>query len=187
MSHPEARITTTKNKSLLSTPNPFEQKFGYHRAIRRGPFIVVSGTTALRLTTPITTPDNANDESTGDESKVEHPGDAYSQALLAMNRCVDAVTKLGGRREDVVRVRMFVARGEDCEGVGRAFRGVLGGGGGRDTGSGGEGGDGGEVRGGHSEGREDLVGAAATMIVVGNDGFVDADMLVEVEVDAYVV
>lgn len=80
-------------KTYFTTANTFEVKFGYHRAVRKGPFIFVSGTTALNP----------------DTGAIEHPGDAKLQARVAMNRCADAVKQLGGRAEDVMRCRMFVA------------------------------------------------------------------------------
>lgn len=60
--------------------------------MRKGPFIFVSGTTAI-------------DPQSG---KLKGKGDAYAQAVAAMSRCRDAVEKLGGKVGDVVRVRMFV-------------------------------------------------------------------------------
>ncbi|RMD43238.1 hypothetical protein DV735_g1919, partial [Chaetothyriales sp. CBS 134920] len=93
-------------KSFLTTANPFEKKFGYHRAVRRGPFIYVSGTTAI------------NPES----GQLEARGDAYNQALSAMSRSLEAVEKLGGKSSDVVRVRMFVSNFDDTGAVGEAFR-----------------------------------------------------------------
>ncbi|RMZ77901.1 hypothetical protein DV738_g4141, partial [Chaetothyriales sp. CBS 135597] len=134
-------------KSFFTTANPFEKKFGYHRAVRRGPFIFVSGTTAI------------NPES----GELEAKGDAYNQALSAMTRSIEAIDKLGGKSTDVVRVRMFVSNFDDTGAVGQAFRACF-----ADSGQ-----AGGEL------------GAAATMIVV-KDGFVDTEMLVEVEVDAVV-
>ncbi len=83
------------NKSYFTTPNTFEKKFGYHRAVRKRPFIFVSGTTSL-------------DPETG---RILHPDDAYQQALTAMRVTVGAIQQLGGGRKDVVRVRMFVAVG----------------------------------------------------------------------------
>jgi hypothetical protein len=86
---------------------------------------------------------------------------------------------------------MFVAKHEDCEGVGRAFREVLGWVGGATE----ESGDGErEARGpgdisastGASESESGFAGCAATMVVLGQGGFVQGDMLVEVEVDAVV-
>lgn len=63
-----------------------------------------------------------------------------------------------------MRVRMFVARHDDCDEVGKTFRAMF-------------------TRAGSN--RDGDMGTAATMIVV-RDGFVNKDMLVEVEVDAMV-
>lgn len=135
----------------------------------------MSGTTALKL------PDEANvvaAVSAGEskhecDCKVHHPDDAFNQALLALHRAIEATACLGGRTEDIIRVRMFVARSEDCRAVGAAFRRCF---------SPQQGEDAGTV----TDGAVDVVGAAASMIVVGTGGFVDGAMLVEVEVDAYV-
>jgi len=179
----DIQVTVTDRKSFLTTSNRFEQKFGYRRAVRRGPFIAVSGTTALKVHTSDLPAQGRSDiepeTGTGVETETEnistvyHPGDAFKQALLSLSRAIDAVTRLGGHKEDIIHVRMFVARNEDCEAVGAAFQRHLG-----------------------VHNREkavvtgpnvglDAVGAAATMIVVPG-GFVDGAMLVEVEVDAYV-
>lgn len=170
---PNEKLTVTPHKTLLTTTNPFEQKFGYHRAVRRGPFIAVSGTTALRLLSSSSDPtDSSTSEPTSESaSKVYFPGDAHGQAVHVLQTCLAAVTRLGGKKEDVIRVKMFVADGKDCGVVGDAYREVFG------TL------DGGDACG---SGQEDVVGAAATMIVVPG-GFVDGDILVEIEVDAFVV
>ena len=93
-------------KHFYSTPNPFEKRFGYHRAVRKGVFIIVSGTTAVKM--------DGDDIGGSDEkaSGVHYPKNAKKQAKLAMDRCADAVEKLGGTKADVVRVRMFVAVGQ---------------------------------------------------------------------------
>lgn len=77
---------------VTDTSNLFESLFGYHRAVRKGPFIFVSGTTALL-------PDNT----------VAFPDDSFAQAKAAFEVAVAAVEKLGGCKRDVCRVRMFVA------------------------------------------------------------------------------
>jgi enamine deaminase RidA (YjgF/YER057c/UK114 family) len=146
--------TTTLSSPLSikhhhNTTNPFEKRFGYHRGVRKGPFIFVSGTTALNPTTGI----------------LQHPGNALLQASAAFNEALRAITALGGGVGDVVRVRMFVARQEDTEEVGVAFSGLFN---------------------NEIDGVDDEVGTAATMIVVGKGGFVDPEMLVEVELDAVV-
>ena len=80
-------------KQFYTTTNTFETRFGYHRAVRRGQYIFVSGTTALNPET----------------GSVDHPGDARAQALAAFATAVQAIKALGGEGlADVVRVKMFV-------------------------------------------------------------------------------
>lgn len=160
-------------KMMVTTSNPFEQKFGYHRAVRRGPFIAVSGTTALRL---LPTPLSYSEEHrTADDKektlpKVHCPGDAYGQAIHIFDTCLAAIEDLGGKREDVIRVRMFVANGDQCGVVGDAFRDKFGFK---------------QVDPNGNADKQDSVAATATMIVVPG-GFVDKEILVEIEVDAFV-
>ena len=92
------------------TSNPYEDKFGYSRAVRKGPFIFVSGTTSI-------------DTSTG---KVLHPKSAYDQTLVIFTEIVLAIEALGARKADVVRLRMFVKEEKDGEGVSRALKEVFG-------------------------------------------------------------
>jgi len=171
-------VTNTTKKSLFTTPNPFERRFGYHRAVKRGPFIFVSGTTALKLS-PGQLDTHSNATIPEETALVDYPGDAFKQALLAMARAIDAVERLGGVREDIVRVRMFVARPEDCDPVGAAFKQCFG------T-SEQEVSTQGNEQDEHVLWKEDMIGTAATMVVVPG-GFVDGGVLVEVEVDAVLV
>lgn len=136
-------------KQYHATGSPWEAKIGYYRAVRRGPFIFVSGTTAV------------DPSSNATDAKVLHPGDAKAQAHIAFKEITKAIQALGGRgAESVVRTKMFVQRQQDCGAVAEALSEVLG----KQNGS--------------------DFGTAATMIVVG--GFVDSDMLVEIECDAMV-
>ncbi|KAL4076750.1 Endoribonuclease L-PSP/chorismate mutase-like protein, partial [Scleroderma yunnanense] len=89
-----------------NTPNPYEETFGYCRALRKGPFIFVSGTTAVDLAT----------------GKISHPDSAFEQAIKALKEIVTAVEALGGKKEDIVRVRMFVTHENDGNEVGRALK-----------------------------------------------------------------
>jgi enamine deaminase RidA (YjgF/YER057c/UK114 family) len=136
-------------KQYYDTANPYEKRFGYHRAVRKGPFIFVSGTTAIDPTT----------------GKLPTTQGADHQAAFAFEESIKAITALGGTVGDVVRVRMFVARQEDTEEVGKAFSFFF-----NATG----------------EDAHEEAGVAATMIVVGAGGFVDPEMLVEIEMDAVV-
>jgi enamine deaminase RidA (YjgF/YER057c/UK114 family) len=73
-----------------------EQGAGYARAARRGSSITVSGTTA-------------NDGRGG----ALHPGDTGAQTAAALRQALTAVDGLGGRLDDVVRTRIFLAPGAD--------------------------------------------------------------------------
>jgi len=89
-----------------ASSNPYELRFGYSRAVRKGPHIFVSGTTSV-------------DPETG---HVSHPDSAYLQALVIFKEIINAVERLQGSKEDVARVRMFVTEQEDTEAVGRALK-----------------------------------------------------------------
>ena len=80
-----------------------EEQAGYSRAVRRGGHIAVSGTTA-----------------TGDDGLALHPGDTYLQTCAALERALAAMRALGGRLEDVVRTRVYLAPDADWKGAARA-------------------------------------------------------------------
>jgi enamine deaminase RidA (YjgF/YER057c/UK114 family) len=77
---------------------------GYSRAVRVGQRIYVSGTTA-------TAPDGS----------VVGRGDAYAQTVQALDNVERALTALGSRREDIVRVRVYVTDMGDFEPIARAL------------------------------------------------------------------
>ncbi|MCU0646603.1 MAG: aldo/keto reductase [Gemmatimonadaceae bacterium] len=89
-----------RRRALSGTP--WEEYAGYCRAVRVGDRIVVSGTTATHGSRCI-----------GGE-------DAASQAHFVLDKLQGAIESLGGRIEDVIRTRVFVARMEDWEPVARA-------------------------------------------------------------------
>lgn len=168
--HPKQSTT----KTFYSTRSPYEHKFGYYRALRRKSHIFVSGTTAISIPT---TSDQSNNNLS---PQIQFPHDARTQTVIAFKESIQAVRALGGDLSDVVRVRMYVAKPEDCGAVGEGFRKVFG----KKNGllpSSAQNGESGLL----IQGEEGEVGVVATMVVV-KDGFVEKDMLVEVEVDAIV-
>jgi enamine deaminase RidA (YjgF/YER057c/UK114 family) len=82
-------------KMYYSTPNhPYEKRYGYYRAVRKGPFIAVAGTTPFDPAT----------------QKLLHPGDAGKQGGAIFNEIIKAIEAVGAQGpEDVIRVRVFLA------------------------------------------------------------------------------
>jgi len=75
---------------------------GYSRALRKGNRILVSGTTA-----------------THGAQVVVAPGDPASQTVYILDKIVASLSALGGRIEDVVRTRIYLANADHWEAVSR--------------------------------------------------------------------
>ncbi len=85
------------------------EQAGYSRAVRRGPVVVVSGTTA-----------------TGPDGTALCPGDTLGQTRICLQRVLAALAALGAGPGDVVRTGIYLGPGADWEQASQAHREILG-------------------------------------------------------------
>jgi enamine deaminase RidA (YjgF/YER057c/UK114 family) len=93
----------------MHSGSPYEPRYGFCRALRRGQRIEIAGTAPIpRQGEPLA-------------------ADAYRQMLRCGEIASEALQRLGGKLEHVVRTRMFITDPADADEIGRAHRELFGG------------------------------------------------------------
>jgi len=87
----------------ISSGTPWETTVGYSRAVRVGPYVHVSGTTAV-----------------DHNGQIKHANDAYGQTVYILNKIKRALAEANAAMTDVVRTRLFVTDISLWEEIGRA-------------------------------------------------------------------
>lgn len=90
-------------RTNISTNTKWEPFVGYSRAVKKGPFVYVSGTTAV-----------------DENGQLIGKGDAYLQTKAILEKIGNALNSTGAEFSDVVRTRMYVTDISLWEDVGRA-------------------------------------------------------------------
>ncbi|MFP3990730.1 RidA family protein [Streptomyces sp. E11-3] len=88
----------------VQSGSPWEESFGFARAVAAGDRVVVGGTTSF-------------------EGRVLHgEGDPYEQARRAFSHALAAIGEFGLGAESVIRTRMYLTHARDVDAVGRAHQ-----------------------------------------------------------------
>ncbi|MEU4147627.1 RidA family protein [Streptomyces parvulus] len=95
---------TSEAVRRVQSGSPWEESFGFARAVAAGDRVIVAGTTAFK----------------GDMLYGE--GDPYEQTKVAFGTAVEAIGEFGLDITSVVRTRVYLAHSRDVEAVGRAHK-----------------------------------------------------------------
>lgn len=92
-----------------SSGAPWEERYGYSRAVRAGDLVFVAGTSA-----------------TGSDGRPVAVGDPHGQTIFILRKIERALRDVGASLADVVRARYWVTDIGDADPIGRAHAELLG-------------------------------------------------------------
>jgi enamine deaminase RidA (YjgF/YER057c/UK114 family) len=93
----------------ISSASPYEDVIGFSRAVRVGPHIHVSGTTAI-----------------ADDGELVGVGDVRAQTMQTLRNIGRALAEAGATLADVVRTRIYLTNIDDWKPVGEAHSAAFG-------------------------------------------------------------
>ncbi|WP_225831289.1 RidA family protein [Streptomyces sp. NK08204] len=95
---------TSEAVRRVQSGSPWEESFGFARAVAAGDRVLVAGTTSFKGTV------------------LYGEGDPYEQAKVAFAGAVEAIGEFGLGIESVIRTRMYLTHARDVDAVGRAHK-----------------------------------------------------------------
>ncbi|MEU3952528.1 RidA family protein [Streptomyces achromogenes] len=95
---------TSEAVRRVQSGSPWEESFGFARAVAAGDRVLVGGTTSFKGTV------------------LYGEGDPYEQAKVAFTSALEAIAEFGLGIESVIRTRMYLTHARDVDAVGRAHQ-----------------------------------------------------------------
>lgn len=91
-------------RTNYSSGAPLEEKVGYSRVVKAGPFVFVGGTTSVL-------PDGS----------VYGENDPYEQTKFILNKLIKLIEEAGAKKEEVIRLKAYAVDMKMCAEIGRAY------------------------------------------------------------------
>ncbi|MFI2639630.1 RidA family protein [Streptomyces sp. NPDC018610] len=99
---------TSEAVRRVQSGSPWEESFGFARAVAAGDRVLVAGTTSFKGTV------------------LYGEGDPYEQAKVAFTSALEAIAEFGLGPESVLRTRMYLTHHRDVDEAGRAHKELFG-------------------------------------------------------------
>ena len=91
-------------RTNFSSGAPLEEKVGYSRVVKVGPFVFVGGTTSVQA-----------------DGSVYGENDAYAQTNYILEKLIMLIKTAGAKREDVMKIKIYTTDMALSREIGRAY------------------------------------------------------------------